>query len=436
MMWAASTANLLELGASGPYWAIACMMLLFGLSFFFSGTETALFSLQKVERQRLKHGDTLDQRTSALLDRRPALITTILMGNETVNIAIAALGAALIAMWQPGRLWLNVVLLTPLLVLFSEITPKVLAFRFNLLWARWATWPVTVLFYVLWLPRNLITTLVRFIARLMRVPETPQDERLQEQEILDLIDHSTQQGDLHHRERELIEAVFEFDDLTVARVMTPRPDIFAVPLNINWHLLLRHCHEAGFSRIPVYRQRPDNILGVLLLKDLLGYRTEPANTPRELRSLLLPPVFVPHSKPADDMLREFLATKNHMAFVVDEHGTLVGLVTLDDLLAELLDHETDETPEIEQIRPGILSVKAWMDLADFQEETGIELPNGDYHTLGGFVFHQLGRLPQPGDTITCSNHSFTVGSMDGRRIVHVHVEQHVEAGVDIEREAG
>lgn len=136
--------------------------------------------------------------------------------------------------------------------------------------------------------------------------------------------------------------------------------------------------------------------------------------------MLLPPVFVPSSKSADSMLREFLERRFHMAFVVDEHGTFVGLVTLDDLLAELLgeDDETFDT-EIARLRPDALTVKASIDVDDFVEETGIELPAGDYHTLGGYVFHALGRLPRKGDHVTHGEHRFVVAKMEGRRIAEL-----------------
>ena len=234
------------------------------------------------------------------------------------------------------------------------------------------------------------------------------------------VDHGAASGALDPMERDIIEAVFEFDDITVERLMTPRPDLFSVPLTIDWPDLLEVTRRAGHSRIPVTGGTDDDIVGVLLLKDLLRFRQEPPSGPRQLRSLLLQPVFVPVSKPADSMLTAFLERRFHMAFVVDEHGTLVGLVTLDDLLGELLgeDDDTDDS-EIARLRPDALTVKASIDVADFVEETGIALPEGDYHTLGGFVFHELGRLPRKGDAVAVADHRFVVAKMEGRRIAEV-----------------
>jgi len=153
---------------------------------------------------------------------------------------------------------------------------------------------------------------------------------------------------------------------------------------------------------------------------MLRHQINPPTGPRQLRSLLLRPKFVPQSKPATDMLREFLADRSHIAFAVDEHGTLVGLVTLDDLIEELFgdvkDDDSEEPDEIVKHDTNTYLLNAGMDIEDFEEETSLELPEGDYHTVGGFIFHQLGRLPDRGDTITWEGHEFVVKTMDGRRI--------------------
>jgi putative hemolysin len=134
------------------------------------------------------------------------------------------------------------------------------------------------------------------------------------------------------------------------------------------------------------------------------------------------------SKPADELLREFLEQRVHMAFVVDEYGTLVGLVTLDDLLYELIgDDESSEDSEIAQVRPNVITVRASIDVEDFSEETGIELPDGEHHTLGGFLWHQLGRLPRVGDDVEYDGHRFVVAEMEGRRIAEVMVRVSEEA---------
>lgn len=407
-----------ELG--GPWWWTALIVgALFLMSFFFSGTETALFSLQKVDRQALSRGSQTAKQVETFLGKRAALITSILIGNETANIALSATTAGIVHLLTPDKPWLNVVVLTPALVLISEITPKYLALRMNRSWSLLAIWPLTVFFHAIYPVRVLFAWLASRIAMAFGVDPGTAETGLEEDELLVLVDRSEE---VDQSERDIIEAVFDFDDLTVERVMTPRPDMDAISISTPWPELLDFVRQTNHSRVPVYSKRPDDIVGVLLIKDLLRHRHRPPRSPRQLYSLLLSPTFVPASKSADDMLESFLARKFHMAFVVDEHGTLVGLVTLDDLLIELLG-ESDDTDELDvaQARPDHLSVKASIDIEDFHEETDIAVPEGDYHTLGGFVFHELGRLPEAGDVVRTDTHQFEVAEMDGRRITEIDI---------------
>lgn len=395
------------------------VLALMSASFFFSGTETAFFSLQKPERERFVKGSYAQRQVVALLTKREALITTILLGNECANIALAATTGSLFATYAPTMPWLNIVLLTPALVLLSEITPKVIAFRLRLLWAPLVALPFLVWFWAATPARVVFSGLVTLVSRLLGAEE--KGEGIAEDELMAYVAHGAETGELDPTERDIIEAVFEFDELTVGRLMTPRPDVFSVPLTISWDELLLRCREEGVSRIPVTGQGRDDIIGVLLVKDLLRFRSAPLSGPKQLRALLLPPVFVPASKSADSMLREFLEKRFHMAFVVDEHGTFVGLVTLDDLLGELVGIEDEDTEdsEIARVRPDALTVKASIDVEDFAEETGIELPQGNYHTLGGFVLHQLGRLPRKGESVSHGDYRFLVSRMEGRRVQEI-----------------
>lgn len=420
----ASSGGLEFNGTAGQ--AAALFAVLFALSFFFSGTEIAMFSLQKMERQKLSVAGRTGERVLGMLEQRGRLITTLLMGNETANVLIAAVGASIAAQAFPNSSWVNVLVLTPAILLLSEITPKVLAVRYNRQWALAAAWPLTLFYWLVTPARWIIGGIVTALATLFRVSRSHTEESLNEAELRTLLSQGAEAGGVNERERDIIEAVFEFDDLTIGRLMTPRPDIFAVPLDISWDELLRQAREQGFSRVPVYEGDFDNIIGTLLIKDLLRYRKRPLTTPRQLRSILLPPNFAPLSKSADDLLREFMQRKMHQALVVDEHGTIVGLVSLDDLLSELvgelLDEDSEPTTAIEQSAPGVLSVQGDLDIDDFVDETSIELPEGEYHTVGGFVFHELGRLPRSGDTVATGEHIFEVAGMDGRRITHVRVK--------------
>lgn len=405
---------------------------LFCLSFFFSGTEIALFSLQKLDRKRFADGDRSEQRVLELLGRPTRLLTTILIGNEVTNVTLAATTAALLAQHFPDAPWVNVLVLTPAVILFAEVTPKVVAFRYRQTWSRMASGPISVLALLTMPVRLIVGAVVNALARLAGVTRRADDGGLQEDELRTLVDQGTKDGSLETLERDIVHALFDFGDLTVARLMTPRPDIFSLPTDTPWRTVLARAREAGFSRIPIYAKRPDDIVGILFIKDLLAHRHDPPRSPRELQQLLLPVQFVPGSKPAATLMREFLERKYHMAVVVDEHGTVVGLVTLDDLLAELVGELLDEEDEIRELQPGTWTARASVDLEDFAEHTGIELPqDGEYHTLGGFVFHRLGKLPKRGDIVQEDDVRLIVSRVAARRVEEVRVVR-----ISGKREAG
>lgn len=400
----------------GPGLALA-MALLLAASFFFSGTETAFFSLQKTDlRSFTKEGATGSQ-LLWLLDRRPSLLATILIGNETVNVLFATLGAAVTSQLAPNAPWVNVLVVTPLLVLISEISPKVLALRFNRSWATLATWPITAVLFLVSPVRWLLSWVVGWLAYPLGVSGPKPADEVNEDELMVYVDRGAAAGTVDPMEREIIESVFEFDELTVDRCMSPRPDIFALPLSTPLPDLLRQCWSSGYSRVPIYRDRLDDIAGILLVKDLLRL-ARPGVEERRLADLLLPAEFVPGSRKADSMLQDFLERKYHMAFVQDEYGTLLGLITLDDLLGELIGQLDDEEDQetLWKDGPDQLRVKSYMDTEDFAAETGITLPEGEYNTVGGFVTHQLGRVPRRGQSVTHDGWEFVVVNMEGRRI--------------------
>lgn len=408
--------------------------ILFALSFFFSGTETALFSLQAIDRRQLMEsgtrGGTLVGR---LLGKRAATLTTILMGNEFANTALAATSAAIALRFAPDYPGLNILVLTPALVLISEITPKFLAFRTNRTWSLVASYPLSLFAFLVAPLRVVFEWIVIGIAKLFRANPDLITEGLEEAELMVLVDRGAAVGALEESEREIIGNVLELEEMPIERVMTPKPDVFSVSVDIPWDELMALCRETECSRIPVYDGGLENIVGVLLVKDLLRIKNQPTrrSAARWVYPLLLPPIFVPTSKPADAMLREFMRDKYHMAFVVDEHGTLVGLVTLDDLVDELLGEaelDTDEST-VSRTQPNTFMVKAAIDLEDFHEDTGIELPEGDYHTLGGYVMHCFGRLPSQGESVETHGLRFVVREMEGRRIAEVEVSKPHEAAV-------
>ncbi len=395
------------------------------VSAFFSMSEAAIFSLQRVDREALKDDDGIGETIRHLLASPRRVLAAILMGNEVANIALSASAAVLVAEAFPQWPWLSIVLVAPTLVLFGDVIPKTLGIRFSRRVSLLVARPLSFWNEVVAPVRFVLTRIADAVLRGLGVPPSPQSDRLEEVQLRTLIDQGLQTGVIQPMEQEIIHRVFEFGDLPVSRVMTPRPDIFSVPLTLPWHELLGQIQEARYSRVPVWQGQRENVVGVLLVKDLLRVRGAPAPNARQLQKLLHPAMFVPPSKRAQDLLREFRQRNLHLALVVDEHGSCVGLVTLDDLLTELVGEVLDETDSVErevaELQPGVFSVRAGMDVDDFALRFERELPEGEYTTVGGFVFHLLGRAPEKGDEVDWDGIAFHVSGLDGRRITEVTV---------------
>ena len=412
-----------------PLQGAVAVALLLCCSAFFSASETALFSLQPMDRRALSEaGNT---RVEALLSSPRATLATLLIGNETVNITLSSVMAGLMLTLAPQWPWLNLVVLPPLLLLMGEIMPKVLAMRFNRRAATLVAPPLRAFGLVVTPIRWLLTIVADLALRLTGGSSAPKEAELREAQLRRLIDEGIASGSIAQSESELLHKAFDFGDLTVNRCMTARLDMKTLRINDPWEELLLQVRAEGLSRLPVWQGKPDNIVGILVVKSLLpvlqavhaGERSPP--TPRELQRMLLPARFVPTTKTAADMLHDFRGERFHMSIVVDEHGNVVGLVTLDDLLAELvgdlLDETDQEDPEVTALGSDMFSVWAGMDAEDFEQRFGIKLPDGEYNTVGGFILDQVGGLPDKGTEIAYEGLLFVVSGVEDRRVTEVSV---------------
>lgn len=418
-----------EASPTPPLPSAVAAVLLLCCSAFFSASETALFSLQPVDRRAMS--DEGNTRVEAMLQAPRATLATLLIGNETVNITLSSVMAGLMLSLAPELPWLNLVVLPPILLVMGEIMPKVFAMRFNRRMATFVARPLRI-FGIIVTPVRWMLTIVADLALRMTGGTTAHEEaELREAQLRALIDEGIASGSIGASEHEMLHKAFDFGDLTVNRLMTPRPDMRSLRLNDRWEDLLEQIRQEGLSRLPVWQNKPDNIIGILVVKSLLpvmravhaGERPPP--TPRDLQRMLLPVRFVPTTKAAEAMLREFRTERFHMSVVVDEHGNVVGLVTLDDLLTELVGDMLDETdvddPEVTALGSDVFSVWAGMDIEDFEQRFGVELPEGEYNTVGGFLLDQVGGLPDKGTEVIYEGLLFVVSGVEDRRITEVSV---------------
>jgi CBS domain containing-hemolysin-like protein len=329
------------------------------VSGFCSGSEVALFSLRRVDREQLAHSESaLDQRILRLLERPRRLIATVLIGNEAFNSFLAVLALIVVghlvavdSPWAVAGIALGVSL--PLIVLVAEVTSKTLAAKAPLTWARLCVLPLSAFAFVV-TPLRLV---VNFIAEIVMRPlgdaaRTRPARDLSEQEFKSLVDAGSAQGQVDARERRLIHRVFEFSDKNVGQVMTPRDRIFAMSYDLPMQRLVKEIATRGFSRVPIYQKSLDNVRGIVNAKDLVSIAAGMAPT-RPLNELLHEPLFVPRTTPVKRLFLTFKQKKVHMAIVVSEYGKVLGLVTMDDLLAQIFGVIRDERAALQASNPNI-----------------------------------------------------------------------------------
>lgn len=386
------------------------------LSGFFSGSENALLSLDRLSLGRIGRLSPPRSRVlKRLLKNLHSTLITILLGNILVNVAISSISTNIfVKYWEKAGLVISIILVTSGILIFGEITPKLIALkipqRFSLSSSR-----VLLIFYYLFLPlRVVLKELTDFFLRgfskdLIHRP------LLTEEELSTILDIGEKEGAVDFREKNLIRAVMEFQDTEVSQIMTPRIDIHAVPIDIKQENLLQFLKKVRHSKVPVYEENLDKIIGIIYAKEIFLKPQE------DFRSLIKNPVFVPETKKIVDLLRDFYTHKEALAVVVDEYGGTAGIVTLEDILEEIFGEIYDEfeAPR-ENIR--LLGKDRWMvsgraSIKDINQDLGLELPEEEFDTIAGFVLDILGKIPQAGEKIRYRNLEITVERSTKKRII-------------------
>ncbi|HZZ72981.1 MAG TPA: hemolysin family protein [Pirellulales bacterium] len=284
-------------------------------------------------------------------------------------------------------------------------------------------WPVWRTAATLALPVSGVTRILRgVIQRVSGRPQTVATEETLEAEIRTIVSEGEREGLLEEEARDMIEGVFELTDADVARIMTPRTEIYSLALDSTWDEAVSFAVESGHSRIPVYGKNRDDIVGVLHVKDLFLELAKPAAERRPFKNLLRKPYHVPETKAVSDLLQEFQRKRNHLAIVLDEYGGVSGVVTIEDVLEEIvgeIDDEYDENPiaELQQVGEGRWEALGRTRIQDINEELGLDLPEeAEFDTLAGFAFHELGQIPHVGQELVWKNIKLRVLDASRRRI--------------------
>ena len=270
--------------------------------------------------------------------------------------------------------------------------------------------------------KNFISRLLDVLG-LSRAPDTTEDL---EMEIQELLDEGEEQGLITHHEGQMINSIFEFRDTLIHEIMTPRTEIVCADVEMGIPEVLKLITREGFTRIPVYSESLDNIIGILNAKDLLVCVDDPGSCP-DIKKLTKQPYFVPETMRIVDLLRAFQAKKNHMAIVTDEFGGVRGLITLEDVLEEIVGEIDDEydkdEPQWRALQDGSLMIYAKEDIEEVESFFKMELPEGPYESVGGFIIHQLGHLPKAGETVELDTLLFKVVTATKRHIKTVKIQR-------------
>ena len=270
--------------------------------------------------------------------------------------------------------------------------------------------------------KNFISRLLDIIG-LTRTPDTTEDL---EMEIQELLEEGEEQGLITSQEGKMINSIFEFRDTLIHEIMTPRPEMVCADVDMGIASVLKLIIREGFTRIPVYAESPDNIIGILNAKDLLVCVDGPQDCP-DIRELIKPPYFVPETMRIVELLRAFQAKKNHMAIVTDEFGGVRGLITLEDVLEEIVGEIDDEydkdEPQWRALADGGLMIYAKEDIEEVESYFNVKLPDGPYESVGGFIIHQLKHLPVAGETVETDALAFKVVTATKRHIKTVKIHK-------------
>ena len=394
-----------------------------------SAAETALTSVSRIKLKNLvEEGDEKALQIDRLLAQPNVFLSTILVVNSVAVIVASSMATVLALTFSAsfGEV-IATVLISLIVLIFCEITPKTAAVQNPLRWARIMVGPVRG---AAWLLRPIVWSLgaiTNFFVRLMGGGQMKhRGPFVTEEELRLLVSVSEEEGVLEEEETEMIRSIFEFADTTVREVMIPRIDIVALEINITVNEAVDQALEGGFSRIPVYEETIDNIIGILYTKDMLKQLRE-GHAAQPIRNLVRPAYFVPETKKLDDLLREIRQKRVHMVIVIDEYGSVSGLVTIEDLMEEIVGDIQDEYDReeklYEQVNAHEYIFSAKISIDEFNEIMDTKLEHEDYDTLGGFLYAQLDKIPVAGDTVTFGHYRFTILTTRGRRIVRVQVER-------------
>ena len=410
------------------------LLVLIILSGVFSASETALTAFKSIELKKIEKENHKKAAVLKLWLKKPnEILTTILLGNNIVNILASSIATVLtgkILATKFGNyshpILITTFLMTTVILIFGEITPKILAKNFPDKISKIVIMPIYYLSIVSFPIIFILTLISKIITRSFGIKMATENVLITEAEIKSMVIVGEEEGILEKKEKEMIHGVFNFGESSVKDVMVPRINMFAIEGNKTleemWDIML----EKGYSRIPVYEEKIDNIIGVVYLKDLLNIAKE-NKLNKKIKEFVRKAYFVPDSKLLIELLQSFRTKKVHIAIAFDEYSGTVGMVTIEDLIEEIVgeieDEFDNEEEKIIKKDENKYKIDPFLDIDEINKEIEINIPESEeYDTLGGFIYFKLGRVPEVKDEIKEGNIKITIKKIEKNRILEVEVE--------------
>ncbi len=394
-------------------------------SAFFSGTEIAYTSLNKLKMRQEADSLTGTQKlVHYIYNHYDRALSTLLIGNNLVNIAATSLATVLavrLATTMAGRISdeeassIVTVVMTVMILIVGEITPKMIARRCSDTIAKISAWPLLILMILLF-PAVLVTTGIVNLCSKLWTPKEGRKVTITEEELENILDTAEDEGIIDENETELLQSALEFSDLDAGDILTPRIDVVGFEVNDSREEILRIINETQFSRYPVYERTIDHVIGILYVKHLLHELVDGNEV--SLRDLMLEPVFIPKSMKLDDIMNQFRESQTHMAVVADEYGGISGIVTMEDVLEQLVGEIWDENDDIvndwQEITPDRCEASGDMNLSEFLDHLDLDEDevDTDCATLGGWATENIGAMPVPFDAFDYKDYTILVMDVD------------------------
>ena len=411
--------------SSGDGIQLLILILLLLMSAFFSSTETALTTVNKIRVRTLaENGDKQAEYVLKIIEDPSKMLSAILIGNNVVNLYASSLATVLAThIWGNKIVGIATGILTLLILIFGEITPKTvatiqaerIAFRF----AKIIYYIMTVLTPVIFV----VNQLSFLVLKLLRVDVKAKGESITEDELRTIVEVSHEEGVIESEEKKMINNVFDFGDSLAKDIMVPRIDMVFVDVNATYDEVIELYREERYTRIPVYEDTTDNVIGIINVKDLLLIED---HEHFQIRDHLREPLYTYEYKKTSELMIEMRKTFNNIVIVLDEYGATAGLITLEDMLEEIVgeirdEYDQDEEKNLIEVAPGEYSVEGAMKLDDLNDRLGLELESEDYDSVGGLIIGLLDHLPEEGEEVADDGIRFVVTKVDKNRVDRVKI---------------